>query len=218
VSFHIFSTQMSLPEPVPRFLKWLKKTEGRDKLYRLVAYGSKIPIHLLKTNGGDKDLIDRLSKGAKSVGQTRKLMRMFRSLEFIQDLLKAVQVKDPISRVLTVLKSTSLAIWMLVDHYQWMGKAGYLKLENEKRLAQIHSKAWFYGLLAGLLNEAYKLHLSVNSEKRDSEKEFQTKKKLAKSGLDIIVPMQRLEWLNVSDGWVGFCGTLTSLMGIYDTF
>ena len=209
---------MQLGEPIPKFLKWLKKTEGRDKLYRLVAYGSKIPIHLLKSNNGNPDLIERLSKGAKSVGQTRKLMRMFRSIEFIQALLKAVGTKDVVSRVLTVVKSAFLAVWMLVDHVQWMGRAGYLKLDIEKQLATIHSKAWFYGLLCGLLNESYTLNSILNAEKLDSEKEFQTRKKILKSGLDIVVPMQRLGWLNVSDGVVGLCGTITSIMGIYDTW
>lgn len=56
---------LTLPPSILRFLEWLKKTEGRDKMYRLIAYGSKIPIHLLRTNGGDKILIEKLEKGAK---------------------------------------------------------------------------------------------------------------------------------------------------------
>lgn len=132
-----------------RFLDWLKKTDGRDKLYRLVAYGSKIPIHILKETGGDKDTIARLAKGAKAVGLSRKLMRFFRSVQFIQDFLVALDLSDSVERILSMLKAFSLTIWMLVDHAQWLGKVGYIKLENEKKLSEIHSKAWFVGLLMG---------------------------------------------------------------------
>jgi Peroxisomal biogenesis factor 11 (PEX11) len=62
------SLPTSLPSEVLRFLDWLKKTDGRDKLYRLIAYGSKIPIHALTVSGGSKDTIKRLSSGAKAVG------------------------------------------------------------------------------------------------------------------------------------------------------
>ena len=133
------------------FLEWLKKTDGRDKLYRLVAYGSKIPIHILKETGGDKVTIERLSKGAKAVGLSRKLMRMFRSLQFLQDFLQSSTLHDPVERALTSLKSAALFVWMIVDHAQWFDKVGYITLQNEKKLAEIHSKAWFIGLLLGAI-------------------------------------------------------------------
>lgn len=112
----------SLPPHILRFLDWLKKTDGRDKLYRLVAYGSKIPIHILKETGGDKELIQKLSKGASAVGLSRKLMRMFRSVQFMQDFLTSLDLADNTERVLSSIKAFSLFIWMLVDHAQWMAK------------------------------------------------------------------------------------------------
>jgi len=238
------SQPLSLPPHVLLFLEWLKKTDGRDKLYRLIAYGSKIPIHILKQNGGDKDTIQRLTKGASAVGQTRKLMRMFRSLEYTQEFLKAFLVKDEFERYSGLLKNFLLAVWMVADHIQWLNKAGYLKLTDTKKLDEIHSKAWFYGLFFGILLSAYKLKAVVEqlttarhslrvAESNDSKdgkatasgklrelegKQFKTAQGLAKSLLDIIIPAARLEWLPVSDGVVGLAGTITSVMGIYDTW
>lgn len=103
----------SLPVQVLLFLQWLKQTEGRDKLYRLVAYGSKVPIHLLKEGGGDKDLVERLSRGASAVGLTRKLMRVFRSVEFLNDLVKATEIKDNFERNASFLKAFALMWWMI---------------------------------------------------------------------------------------------------------
>ena len=197
-----------LPPQVLRFLSWLKKTEGRDKLYRLVAYGSKIPIHLLKQNGGNQDVIERLQKGAKSVGMTRKLMRMFKSLEFLNDLLKA-KSQDIYVQILNYLKNSFLMVWMLLDHYQWLCKAGYFVMFDEKLVSKLHSKAWFLGLLSNITLEFYKLQTVL---------EYKSGKKMVKSLLDIMVPIARLEWLPINDGIVGVSGTITSCMGIYDTY
>jgi hypothetical protein len=101
----------TLPPQVLRFLTWLKATDGRDKLYRLVAYGSKIPIDVLKKNGGDKDTIARLTKGAKAIGLSRKMFRLFRSVQFLQDFLQSTIKKDVIERSLSMFKALSLTIW-----------------------------------------------------------------------------------------------------------
>jgi hypothetical protein len=218
----------SLPPLTLRFLDWLKKTDGRDKLYRLIAYGSKIPIHILKETGGSQVLIERLSKGASAVGLSRKLMRFFRSLQFIQDFLVAFDMNDQLERLLSIVKAFSLSIWMFVDHAQWLAKVGYISLKNEKKLAEIHSKAWFVGLLVGAIQSgrpspihiilffiAYKLHKLYSAHPPKDIKEFRKKEAktaqgLIKSTTDLIIPSARLGWLNVSDGVVGLAGTITS--------
>jgi hypothetical protein len=131
---------LSLPREAHQFLKWLELTQGRDKLYRLVQYGSKFVIQQMKEHGGDKDTIDRLSKGASAVGMTRKLMRFFRSVEYMNEFLKAVNVKDEFERYVSMLKAASLFVWMVADHIQWLNKAGYLKLGATPKIDEVHSK------------------------------------------------------------------------------
>jgi hypothetical protein len=41
---------------------------------------------------------------------------------------------------------------------------------------------------------------------------------MLKNGVDIIIPSARLGWLPVSDGTVGLAGTITSVIGIVDTW
>jgi peroxin-11B len=208
----------SLPFEILRFLDWLKKTDGRDKLYRLVAYGSKIPIHLLSQEKGNEEVVQKLKKGASAVGLSRKLMRMFRSVQFIQDFLTATSVKDPIERSLGMIKAFALTIWMLVDHAQWMHKVGYIKLQQEKRWSEIHSKSWFVGLLFGVLQNLYKYKGAIAKKDRDAKKELKLKQGIVKNGIDLIIPSQRLGWVGISDGVVGVAGTITSVIGIYDTY
>jgi hypothetical protein len=140
------SVSLSLPSEVLTFLKWLEATTGRDKVYRFVAYFSKWVVQVLKDNKWNPDLAERLTKGASTIGQTRKLMRFFRSLEYLQEFLKSFGVKDDLERFVSLFKAFSLGVWMAADHLQWLHKAGYLKLNDSiKRIDEIHSKAWFWG-------------------------------------------------------------------------
>jgi peroxin-11B len=95
---------------------------------------------------------------------------------------------------------------------------GYIQLSDIKRLDAIHSKSWFFGLLFSVILAGYKLKNLRVMEKRDGAKETKTMKALAKSGIDLVIPAQRLGWVGVSDGVVGLCGTVTSVMGIMDTY
>jgi peroxin-11B len=195
-----------------RFLKWLQKTEGRDKLYRLIAYGSKIPIYILTTYYRNPILLQRLQKGASQIGLSRKLFRFFRSVQFIQDFLKANST-DLVDLTLTRIKAMSLGIWMAMDHFQWLHKVGYITLPNQKTINTVHSKAWFVGLFVGLVQNLYQLQTNKNSKNPSK-----WKRGVLKNGLDLIIPAQRLGWVNVHDGIVGCCGTITSIMGIQDTY
>ena len=80
---------------------------------------------------------------------------------------------------------------------------------DEKLVSKLHSKAWFLGLLSNITLEFYKLQTVL---------EYKSGKKMVKSLLDIMVPIARLEWLPINDGIVGVSGTITSCMGIYDTY
>lgn len=235
---------ITLPTPVLTFLKWLELTQGRDKVYRFVAYFSKFVVQTMKDNGISPDWASRIAKGASSIGTTRKLLRFFRAVEYTNEFLKGFSLKDDFERYATLFKSASLGVWMGADHIQWLNKAGYLKLESTKSIDELHSKAWFWGLLAGVLICLYKLRkvlenykqtkelLSIAQSSQNGEQVKETNKKLVsldaernkqiqgivKNGVDLVIPCARLGWLPVSDGTVGLAGTVTSVIGIIDTW
>lgn len=232
---------LSLPTPVLTFLKWLELTTGRDKVYRFVAYFSKFVVQQMKQNNISPDWQERLTKGGSTIGQTRKLIRFFRSLEYLQEFLKSIQLRDDTEKYISMFKNLSLGIWMAADHAQWLHKAGYLKLNDSiKRIDEIHSKSWFWGLAAGILLCAYKMKLiadeqnnvqdqlrstggnvSAASNKQLAALEDKRNKQIQgiiKNSIDIVIPAARLNWLPVSDGTVGLAGTITSIIGMYDTW
>jgi len=235
---------MSLPKPVLTFLKWLEITQGRDKLLRFVAYFSKFVVQVMKDNGISPDWQQRLSKGGSAIGQTRKLIRFFRAIEYTNEFLKSFSIKDDFERYVSLFKAASLGAWMIADHIQWLQKAGYLKLTNMKSIDETHSKAWLYGLAAGAVLAIYKLRLvleeyrihketlrtaetsnnkeGISAAQRsiaslDSKRNKQVMS-LIKNSVDMVIPAARLSWLPVSDGTVGLAGTVTSIIGAYDTW
>jgi len=227
----------SLGKNTETFLKWLELTQGRDKLYRLVAYSTKWIVPLLMLQGVDKDVTDRLNKGASAIGLTRKLIRFFRGVEYVNEGLKSLAIKDDVERYLSIAKNSFLCVWMICDHIQWLNKVGYLKLGETKKIDELHSKAWLFGLMAGLVIAAYKFNLAV-AELKNAESAAQqagqpidSKKKqdiaikrqkatmaIVKNSVDSVIPAQRLQWLPISDLWAGVAGTITSIIGIQDTW
>lgn len=233
---------ISLPPQVATFLKWQEATTGRDKVLRLVAYFSKYVIQVMKQHNLSPDWQKRLASGASSLGVTRKAIRFFRAVEYLQELLKALSVKDDVERYLSLWKSFWLTVWMVCDHIQWLQKVGYLKLVDLKKIDEYHSKGWFFGLLAGFIIAAYKFKLALDENKAaraqlnqslndpaklvaankllkaGDEKRNKQIMAMVKNGVDIIIPSARLGWLPVSDGTVGLAGTVTSIIGIVDTW
>lgn len=231
-----------LPTPILTFLKWQEATTGRDKVLRLVAYFSKYVVQVMKNQDISPDWQKRLQSGASNIGTTRKVIRFFRAVEYVNEFLKALQIKDDVEKYLSLWKAAWLAVWMMMDHLQWLQKAGYLKLTDLKKIDEYHSKGWFFGLAAGFLISAYKFKQAVDENKTaraalsqamndpakiglankqlkaGDEKRNKQLMGMVKNGVDIIIPCARLGWLPVSDGTVGIAGTITSVIGIVDTW
>ena len=104
-----------------------------------------------------------------------------------------------------------------------------------------HSQAWFSGLLFAALLALYRLQqlvrqeqtlvaaLSANNQpagagagQRQLAAIQHRKAKhiidVVKNGTDLIIPAARLGWVEASGQTVGLAGTLTSLIGIYQTY
>lgn len=174
-------------------------------------------------------------------------MRFFRTFEYLNELLKSLVVSDSVERILSLIKAFSLMLWMLMDHIQWLTKAGYLKVEL-KEIDKLHSKFWAIGLAFGCMISLYKMNkarakiesakaelrnlrtlpitdaiqqqsanLTVECTKQTAAFD-KARAGLIKSAIDLVIPVQRLQWLPFSDSTAGVAGTITSIIGIMDTF
>ena len=150
---------------------------------------------------------------------------------------------DPLERAASSLKGCSLAVWLLCDHIQWLSRAGYVRLQplTLRRLDAYHSQAWFSGLLLAAVLALYRLQQLARQEQavvtaagslNNGSATAQLQRQLAaiqlrkakhiidvvKNGTDLVIPAARLGWIDASGQTVGLAGTITSLIGIWQTY
>ncbi|KAI8820810.1 peroxisomal biogenesis factor 11 [Fimicolochytrium jonesii] len=101
-------------------VKYLSTATGRDRIHRFVQYFSRFLVWHGQRNGYDKDLLARLTNLMGALGQTRKLMRVGRQVEFLRTIQKAAGLKDDVTRLTTIVKNTFLSLWLAHDTCQWV--------------------------------------------------------------------------------------------------
>ena len=170
--------------------------------------------------------------------------RLLRDVRYVQDALASFAVADPLERTASALKGCSLALWLLCDHIQWLSRAGYVRLQPTtlKTIDAYHSQAWFSGLLFAAVLALYRLQQLVKQEQQlveaaggplhNNNATTQLQRQLAaiqlrkakhivdvlKNGTDLVIPAARLGWIDASQQTVGLAGTVTSLIGIWQTY
>ncbi|KAJ3329128.1 Peroxisomal membrane protein PMP27 [Blyttiomyces sp. JEL0837] len=218
-------------------VKFLSTTVGRDRINRFIQYFTRFVAWHLQRSGAEKDLLDRLAKLQGSVGQTRKLMRAGRQLEFYRAMEKSLNVKDDVVRITTLVKNFCLALWLAHDTFQWAHNAGVVKLTTIKEIGQRAFKFWLVALVASFIGDLHKLRLNamrvgietkaVKAAALKKEKDESAEKTLkalkserskiilatVQDGLDILIPASGLEYIKVETGLIGLAGAITSVIG-----
>ncbi|KAJ3149892.1 Peroxisomal membrane protein PMP27 [Irineochytrium annulatum] len=216
-----------------KLVKFLSTTVGRDRINRFVQYALRYVIWQLQRTGGEKDTIQRFTKLQAALGQTRKVMRTGRQVEFYRTIVKSMAVRDSIVKNTTVAKNVFLSLWLGLDTLQWMHGAGFIRLEGIKDIGRRAFQFWLGALLCSFVGDLHKLR--VNSQRMRVEmkstkteggsaegalkalKAERQKIVLAtvQDGLDILIPASGLEYIKIESGLVGLAGAITSVIGGY---
>lgn len=162
-------------------------------------------------------------------------MRIARPLEFISNILE-LNTKDSFVRVATIVKNVALTGWLYNDMYLWFNSAGVTKLLDAGQTKRTAAWFWLVGLVFGTLLLIYKLRaklaairalktrIRANAAEDGAEAQLaalraeysKTARGLLKTGLDLMLPLQRLGLVPLTDGTIGLLGTFTSLVAGYD--
>ncbi|KAI8926682.1 peroxisomal biogenesis factor 11 [Entophlyctis helioformis] len=224
-------------------VKYLSTAVGRDRINRFLQYFSRFLIWYGQRNGFTKENIARITALMAAAGQTRKMMRAGRQIEFFRNAQKSLTIKDEIIRATTVGKNVSMGLWLTFDLLQLIHSIGLYKFESIKDIQARGNRFWFIALLASLIGGAYKINavnIRLTQEKKlqksvaaqgavKSEELANVKKSVAQlesekgalvyaavqDSLDILIPASSLEYIKLESGIVGLAGSVTSLMGGY---
>ncbi|TXT07165.1 hypothetical protein VHUM_03335 [Vanrija humicola] len=186
--------QVVLHPKVSQALAVLATTIGRDKLYRLIQYVSRILAWAFARSGAT-DLASRFDGLKSALGMGRKLMRVFKPVENLQSALNISQRPfTGITRAETLAQVTQLgrqiayAIFLGSDSLVWLQFAKFIRLDKDKaaRLGQISNKAWFIGLVLSLISSGASL-VNLRHQSRRFALQSEVSRREGEKGPDSVV-------------------------------
>ncbi|XP_033749363.1 peroxisomal membrane protein 11B-like [Pecten maximus] len=225
-------------------IKFGGQANGRDKLFRLIQYGSKLVWWHLHQNTRGPELVEKLKKLESSLSMTRKLLRMGKSLDFMMAALKSVHIKDTVLRLTITMSKLNQACFLLFDHIIYAHNVGLIKTDK-KKWSNISARFWVFSLILNLSRNAYDLLNIIQEEMKQRQEKhgqqvngdtshsrrtsyshntnivgkiiMQNKPvvlDLVKNLADLVLPLSTLGKVNASAGTQGFLGLISSAAGI----
>lgn len=141
------------------YTKLSSQTAGKDKIARLIQYGSKLLSYLIEIRIGQIEVADQLQHLEFHFGTFRKLLRLGKSVEVLHGILKSLHIRDITLRSLITLSRIAQSIFLLADHIIWVGRAGLIRV-NANRWRNLANKCWIYSITINLLRDLYEIKLA----------------------------------------------------------
>jgi len=219
---------------VSHYLRFIATTVGRDKVLRTLQYFSRFYAwYLFRTNATPAEIAP-YEAIKKQFGLARKLMRVGKNIEHFKAAAQAADTRgsDPVLKYLAVGRQLGYAGYLTFDAVTYLDAAGIKPSASAKRLSREAYKCWFAGLLCSALSGTYTLYQlrtkaaaiskengeGVVESKRLEKERAAINLQLISDLCDLTVPSAALGYANFDDGIVGLAGTVSSLIGIYNTW
>lgn len=142
---------------------YLSKAEARDKICRAIQYGSKF------LSGGEKGVAQDVDK---ATSQARKVFRLLKSVQELQNLLTPAPKSTPLPLVLLGrVKSALMATFLALDQIVWLGRSGiYKNKERTDLISKLSLYCWMSGTTTTSVIEICELYrLSAAFQKQERE-------------------------------------------------
>lgn len=146
-------------------VKYNNQTQGRDRLFRLVQYGSKLLWWLAEKYKYNEELIHKLKNLENTMGAARKLLRLGRSLDLLYGSLKMIHLPDLMLRVTLTMAKLNQALYFLMDHVVWLDRVGLIAV-NKDKWGRRANKFWLLSILLQIARDVYELWHLMSLELR----------------------------------------------------
>eukprot|EP01130_Rhizamoeba_saxonica_P009188 TRINITY_DN373_c0_g2_i1.p1 TRINITY_DN373_c0_g2~~TRINITY_DN373_c0_g2_i1.p1 ORF type:complete len:216 (+),score=25.00 TRINITY_DN373_c0_g2_i1:100-747(+) len=204
---------------IAAFYALLSSSTGRDKVSKLIQYGSR-GLGWSFTSVGQKEIGNKMMKLYKGTSSSRKLFRLFKSLDFILKFRKFRETdRTSIPDLLALVSSFFYGFYFLNDHVVWLTSIGVLD-RDVTPYKRASSNGWLLGIIFAMLGDSVKLNQLSNSNEAHTEKVrkqiHDTRLKFIKNICDFCVALQSTGNTNrFNDGALGVLGVVSALHGIY---
>lgn len=215
-----------------KLVKFLDKTAGRDKAFRLAQYLVRFLAFYSKQCGVPAEVVQLFKTLQANFTFIRKGLRFLKPLNHLQDAVKAFdnRLSDPVLRATATIKQLAYLVYLTFDGITFFKLLGLISAKRLTKLPKYANYFWFLGLIAGLVNDLRKIAIASSklqsSDEKDDDKrakvlaleKYAATKRLAWDCLDFYIVLNNLNYLNGSEGSIGLAGTITSLMGFQDVW
>lgn len=208
-----------------KFIKLLATTDGRDKIYKVLANVSKIVGWV---NEADKVSAKKWNALSKSIGEGRSLMRMAKWVGNVQKLQGyAAKAGSLTSRqFLEILRVIGDFGYILGDNLAYLSKYGILPLNAENAAKQ--SKIFqFWGYIMATILDALSLSgLAAKQAKMDAAAFAAEQQALVlsfvKNAADTLATLASVGYMksmyNPSIGFTSLCGATSGAIATYQNW
>ncbi|RHZ75304.1 hypothetical protein Glove_216g203 [Diversispora epigaea] len=231
------SLQLFQKPVVEKFVKFTSTTAGRDKSYRGVQFFARFLVWYLSRKGYDKEIIQRFNLLKNTLGSSRKLFRVGKFVEHLQNASKALNNTEGFAKFSTFGRQICYSIYLFLDSLSWINSTGAYKFNQIKRINETSARFWFIGIIFSISNGIYKLnqnkhrhdHFEKVSRSKLAEKDEHTNiraetaklkserraliRQMTIDFLDITIPATVLGYIKWEDGIIGLAGVISSILG-----
>lgn len=153
-------------------VKYNNQTAGRDRLFRLLQYGSRLLWWLAEQNRSDKDVVSKLKNLEYSLSTGRKLLRLGRSVDTLYGALSTMHLNDLVHRLTLTMSRINLAVYLFADHLLWLGRVGLSDL-NKDKWSNRANRFWLFSILLNLIRDIYEIvRISVREVEARNKKRW----------------------------------------------
>jgi len=215
-----------------KLIRYLETHNGRDKIVRLFQYSARFISWSLINNNKAAD-----AKKYQTLEETsslaRKVFRLGKSISLLQNAFRTFNEEhDGVLKTTVVVQQISLSLWLFLDHIIWATKIGLIKSDTPKHARRANT-FWLIAMLAGIVKSCYLLQQTQQivshalatgkGESVSSARKAQLEHllELLRNIFDVPIPLTGLNQTvqkTIPTGIVGLCGSVSSIIGIYQVW
>ena len=214
-------------------LKINEQTAGRDRIVRLMQYGSRAYWYYAQNVRTTQHSAEILRSLEYTFSSFRKLLRLGRCLDSLYSALKIMKYPDVTVRVTLSISKIANALYLLADHIIWIGRVGLFRVDIEK-WSKVANKYWLMTIIMNLTRDMYEIikildnagkgvlatpNLSTIGTQYEMLYHLRNHKDVVmdaiKNGCDLFIPLTALGFTKFTPGTIGIFGVISSIVGLY---
>jgi len=214
-----------------KLFDFTNKTQGRDKIYRTVQYTCKLVGWGLKETNSHLNIAKKLGTLESQASTARKFLRLGKSLESLRSAQNTIHLLDPVLKYTLTITHLNRALFLLVDHYLWLGRVGLTDVH--KKWEYMSARFYLATIILSVVRDLYAFYLAYLRQSKVLRMDESSKQPLLatllkcfhnnpEAALDLIrnlsdfpIPGAKLGYFPNHNGLIGFFGLTSSIIGAY---